>query len=152
MAKRKTRISGCELRVAQEYAKKEEDGRYGVSVSEIEKQLEDYLNEAQESGKYSVAGLCISLGITRERLDAWREGYFDIEDVYDELVIRNEKLATCIEMGLLHIQRFWEECDKSAVQSKHVKMLERSGAFEEKKTRSIATPPFDLGLLQKYSK
>lgn len=152
MAKRKTRISGKELKHETGYTQKNKDGEYEICVSKIQEYIDEYLKEAQETGKYSVAGMCIGLGITRERLDAWRDGYFDVADIHDELVVSNSDLVTCIEMGLLHIQRYWEECDKSSVQSKHVKMLERSGAFEEKKRKSIATPPFDLGAYNKFSK
>lgn len=152
MAKRKTRMSGKELKYETGYTHKNEEGEVEVCIGKIQEYIDEYLKEAHESGKYSVAGLCIALGITRERLDAWRDGYFEAIDIHDEVVVCNEELATCIEMGLLHIERYWEECDKSSVQSKHVKMLERSGAFEEKKRKSIATPPFDLGKYNKFSK
>ena len=152
MAKGKTRVSGCGIEKEAAYLAEVDGGVFEVSIELIQGEIDDYLTEAQESGKYSVAGLCIKLKITRERLDAWRGGYFIASDVHDESVLQNEELLLCIEMGILHIERYWEECDKSAVQSKHVKMLERSGAFEEKKKRGIGTPPFDLGGLKKFSK
>jgi len=152
MAKGKTKISGQELVYELSYTKKGKEGSFEADIEAIRKQIDVYLNEANESGKYSIAGLCIALGITRELLDAWRDGYFLISDIHDEQIIGCDELELCIEMGLLHIERFWEECDKSSVQSKHVKMLERSGAFEEKKKRSIAAPPFDLGSLKKFSR
>jgi len=152
MVKRKKRVSGCELEQAAVYVSEADGGFFEVSIEAIRAAIEGYLSEAEESGKYSVAGLCIKLKITRERLDAWRGGYFIAGDVHDESVLQNEELMLRVEMGILHIERYWEECDKSAVQSKHVKMLERSGAFEEKRKRGIGTPPFDLGNLSKFSK
>ncbi len=152
MAKSKTRVSGCEMQSAAAYANEADGGNYEVSTGEIQGAIDDYLSEARESGKYSVAGLCITLGVTRETLDAWRGGYFAVSDVHDDTVTHNEKLALCMQMGILHIERYWEECDKSAVQSKHVEMLERSGAFEEKAKRGIGTPPFDMGSLKKFCK
>lgn len=152
MAKSKTRASGGELRSAAAYANKVDSGAYEVDIDGIQEAIDDYLSQARESGKYSVAGLCITLGVTRETLDAWRGGYFEVSDVHDDTVTHNEKLSRCLEMGILHIERYWEECDKSAVQSKHVKMLERSGAFEEKAKRGIGTPPFDMGSLKKFCK
>ncbi len=152
VAKKKPRVSGCGIEIKKPYSNKTQDGSYEVCIEDIKKQTEKYLSGAQETGVFSVAGLCIELNITRQMLDAWRDGYFTEEDVHDDSVTRNDELAECIEMGILHIERFWEECDKSAVQSKHVKMLERSGAFESKKTRGIGTPPFDLGALGKLSK
>jgi hypothetical protein len=152
MAKGKTRISGCEMTTAAAYASEVNGEGFEVNIDEIKEVIDDYLTEAQELGKYSVAGLCITLGVTRETLDSWRSGNFFAKDVHDDSVTQNEGLMQCIEMGILHIERYWEECDKSAVQSKHVKMLERSGAFEEKRKRGIGTPPFDLGGLKKFSK
>jgi len=150
MAKRKTTISGCGLQEAAAYTKEAQGEDLEVDIDEIQGAIDEYLAEAQESGKYSVAGLCIKLNIMREVLDAWRAGYFLAGDVNDEFIVQNDKLMQCIEMGILHIERYWEECDKSAVQSKHVKMLERSGAFEEKKSKGIGTPPFNLGGLKKF--
>ena len=152
MAKKKRRISGCGLEIKKPYSCRMKNGSYEVCIEEIKKQTDKYITSAQETGVYSIAGLCIELGITRQILDAWRDGYFTAEDINDDSVTRNGGLARCIEMVILHIERFWEECDKSAVQSKHVKMLERSGAFEPKKARGIGTPPFDLGTLGKLSK
>ena len=152
MAKKKPRVSGCGFETEKPYSIRMPDGSYEVCVEEIKKQTDKYLSGALETGVYSIAGFCIELGITRQILDVWRDGYFTAEDAHDDSVIRNDELAECVEMGILHIERFWEECDKSAVQSKHVKMLERSGAFEPKKARGIGTPPFDLGTLGKLSK
>ena len=152
MVKRKAKVSGFKTAFEQDYTEKAKDASFNVCTGAIERRIDEYLKEARSMGKYSIAGLCIALGITRERLEAWREGYFYPEDVHDDLIKSNDELAAIIQMGLLHIERYWEECDKSAVQSKHVKMLERSGAFEEKKKSSIGTPPFDLGSLRKFSK
>ena len=152
MAKRKTTISGCGLQKAAAYTKEAQDGEMEVDIDEIQGAIDEYLTQAEQSGKYSVAGLCIKIGIMREGLDAWRAGYFLAGDVNDEGVVQNDKLMMCIEMGILHIERYWEECEKSSVQSKHVKMLERSGAFVEKKKNGIGKPPFDLGGLKKFSK
>jgi len=152
LASKKTRVSGCCLGRKKPYTQKATDGSYTVCIEDIKKETGRYLSGAEESGVYSVAGLCIELNITRQTLDAWRDGYYAAEDVHDECVTRNEELAECIEMVLLHIERFWEECDKSAVQSKHLKMLERSGAFEPKASKGIGTPPFDLGSLGKLAK
>jgi hypothetical protein len=152
MAKKKMRVSGCGLESKKPYSSRTMDGLFEVNIGDIKRETQKYLLGAQESGVYSIAGLCIELGVTRQTLDAWREGYYATEDLHDDTVTRNHELSDCIEMVLLHIERFWEECDKSAVQSKHVKLLERSGAFEPKNTKGIGTPPFDLGGLSKFAK
>ena len=152
MTKKKKRISGRGMEIEKPYSEKTADGFFEVNIGEIERETQKYLLGAQESGVYSIAGLCIELKITRQMLDVWRDGYFTTEDAYDDTVTANDELSDCIEMVMLHVERFWEECDKSSVQSKHVKLLERSGAFVPKSTTGIGTPPFDLGALNKYAK
>ncbi len=103
MAKKSLRVSGYGLEIRKPYSSRAQDGSFKVCIEDIKKETDRYLSGAQESGVYSVAGMCIELNITRQTLDAWRDGYFAAEDVHDDAVTRNEELADCIEMGLLHI-------------------------------------------------
>lgn len=153
MAKRRTRVSGCDMNRQMGYAKKTADGLWTMDVGEVDAYVKEYVAEAEETGRYSIAGMCIALGVTRETLQQWRSGYVSARDAMDTDVLPNEELATCIAMGELHIERHWEECDKSAVQSKYVKMLGRAGVFDEAEGRSTQiSPPFDMGSLKKYCK
>ena len=59
----------------------------------------------------------------------------------------NEALAECMAIGELHLQKFWEESDKST--SLHMKLLESTGVIGRK--AATMQPPFDLGVLKKYA-
>lgn len=134
------------------FAKKAVDGRWALDVDAIGVRIDAYIAEAEEVGKYSMAGLCISLGITKDTLDLWRLGYVSEKDYADVRIGANEALAACVGKGELYIHRYWEECDKSAVQSKYVKMMECAGVFDGRRDALGLSPPFDLGGLGKYCK
>ena len=150
MAKRK-RISGTRMTsvVGGEYAKREQDGTWRIDVGAVSESMTAYLEEAKQNGKYSVAGLCLGLGITREMYALWRYGYVCANDLEDDDVVHNEALAECIAIGELHLQKFWEESDKST--SLHMKLLESTGVIGQKVSASMQ-PTFDLGLLKKYGR
>ena len=69
MAKKK-RASGTAMTAAfgGEYAIKEQDGTWRFDVGAVSENMTAYLEEAEQSGKYSLAGLCLGLGITRRRI------------------------------------------------------------------------------------
>lgn len=146
MVKRKDRISGTGLKQKEDYTV-ELDGAWHADTQQIEEKIKLYLKDAADAGKYSIAGLCIALGITRERLSLWRQGYFKSEDF--GCASPNIQLAACTEMGLLHLQRYWEESDKPS--SLCLKQLEATGALGEN-CQVCAMPPFDLGKLKKYAR
>lgn len=125
---------------------KQENGAWNVDLGAVRRGIGAYLAEAAAAGKYSLAGLCIALGVTRGRLALWRNGFFCAEDMADALP--NAQLAECVEMGLLHIQQHWEESDKPS--SLCLKQLEATGALGEGGAPS-AKPPFDLGRLKKFA-
>ncbi len=149
MAKRKTRISGTGMKGADgiPYCIQTEVS-WQIDIESIKMRVERYLSEAAESGKYSIAGLCIALNVPRAVLGLWREGYVCAADTRDPGVVPNKTLAVCIEMALLHLQRYWEECDKPSTMN--LKQLEATGALGDGNV-SAATPPFDLGRLKKYA-
>lgn len=150
MAKRKQRISGMQIkdRCNLEYFALAPDG-WAIDLGSVKKRIDCYLKEAFESGKYSISGLCIALGITRSRLSLWREGFVNEADARDTAVEPNEELGRSVEMAMLHIQRYWEERDKPSTMD--LKQLEATGALTESAI-SGAVPPFDLGKLKKYAK
>lgn len=146
MAKRYTRISGIGLKEKADYTI-EINGAWNADTQQINERINLYLNDAADAGKYSIAGLCIALGITRERLNLWREGYFTSEDF--GYTAPNTQLAACVEMGLLHLQRYWEESDKPS--SLCLKQLEATGALGDN-CQPCAIPPFDMGRFKKYAR
>lgn len=140
------RISGTKLKKAGLYTTKSQEG-WQIDIGAVSGRIKAYLSEAAQSGKYSVAGLCIALGITRERLSLWRSGYYSSGDA--DGTLPNQALADCVDMALLHLQRHWEESDKPS--SLCIKQLEATGALGEGR-ESSAMPPFDLGRLKKYAR
>lgn len=146
MAVKKNRISGTKLKQAGLYTK-ELQGEWSIDVGAVADRIKAYLSEAEKSGRYSVAGLCIALDITREKLALWRSGYYSSDDVDDAMP--NEALAACLDMALLHLQRYWEESDKPGTLC--IKQLEATGALGEGKEGSVM-PPFDLGRHKKYAR
>jgi len=148
MAKRKKRVSGTGLKGGEAYTVLE-NGVWHADISAVKLCIEKYIMEAAGSGKYSLAGLCIYLGITREKLTLWRSGYFLAQDRGDACIAPNTQLAECVEMGLLYLQQHWEESDKPS--ALHVKQLEATGAFSDNSGLS-AKPPFDLGRLKKFAR
>ena len=148
MAKKKQHISGTGLKSAALFTRGS-GGVFEADTNTLKSSIEKYLAGAAETGKYSLAGLCIALGITRERLALWRSGWFCAQDAADAAVMPNEKLAECVEMGLLHIQQHWEESDKPS--SLCLKQLEATGALGEG-GQTAAKPPFDLGRLNKFAR
>ncbi len=150
MAKRRRRISGLQSNDQRdfEYAVLAQSG-WSIDMELIRQRIDHYLKEAAESGKYSISGLCIALGITRSRLTLWRDGFVNEADARETAVDPNEDLGRSIEMAMLHIQRYWEERDKPS--SMDLKQLEASGALSEGAS-GCAAPQFDLGKLKKYAK
>ncbi|MFA5676635.1 MAG: hypothetical protein WDA65_08975 [Christensenellales bacterium] len=146
MAKQNSRISGIRLKEKTDYTI-EANGAWDVDIQNIAERINTYLKDAADAGKYSIAGLCIALGITRERLNLWREGYFRIEDI--GCAVPNPRLAACAQMGLLHLQRYWEESERPS--SLCLKQLEITGALGDD-CRPRAMPPFDLGSIKKYAR
>lgn len=149
MAKKKRRTSGEGMRDKAAFAVWTDDG-WTVDIDAAKARVDDYLTTAQQEGRFSVAGLCLALGIMRDTLHMWRRGYACTDDEGDADVLPNERLALIAETGLLHIQKHWEEDGSSGVQSKYVKMLESSGALGEKPQGMAA--PLDMGTLGKYCK
>ena len=147
MAKKKTRVSGTQLKDEGIYTVQSEGG-WQMDLGAVKRRIDAYLKEAAETGKYSISGLCIALDIPRSLLGLWREGYVCEADAASAAVLPNEALSRCIEMALLHIQRYWEEADKPS--SMNVKQLEATGALGES-VPACAVPPFDLGHLRKYA-
>ena len=80
MAKAK-RISGqdMESKAGMEYAV-EQGEKWHIDLGAIQERIDAYIAEAAESGRYSISGLCIKLGITREALRLWRMGYVNTAD------------------------------------------------------------------------
>lgn len=149
MARKRMRVSGTQMKEPADrlYMKKMQDG-WQMDVETVKRRIETYLDEAAETGKYSVSGLCIALNIPRGLLGLWREGFACETDIGDSAVYPNEELSRCIEMALLHIQRYWEECDKPSTMN--LKQLEATGALGENAS-VCASPPFDLGRLKKFA-
>lgn len=147
MAKKKVRESGARMKESGPFAVREQDF-WRMDLGGVEQRLDKYLREAAESGKYSIAGLCIALSIPRGQLSLWREGYVCGADARDAGIAPCERLSRCVEMALLHIQRHWEERDKPSAMD--VKQLEATGALGDGAPASLS-PPFDLGKLKKYA-
>jgi hypothetical protein len=147
MAKKKTRVSGMQLEGEGLYTVQSDSG-WQMDIGAVKRRIDAYLKDAAETGKYSISGLCIALEVPRSVLGLWREGYACEQDTGNTAVLPNEALSRCIEMALLHIQRYWEEADKPS--SMNVKQLEATGALGESAS-ACAVPPFDLGRLKKYS-
>ena len=142
------RISGTNMETADfPYSVKAQEG-FDIDTAAIDSKVDGYIAEAAEADRYSVSGLCIALGITRETLDLWRAGYVCREDEEDKRVSPNAELAQCVARGELFIHRYWEESDKST--SLHTKFLDSAGVFTPKQGR--LRPPFDMGSLKKYCK
>ncbi len=147
MAKRRTRVSGTQLKSEGLYTVRS-GGSWQIDLAAVRRRIDAYLKEAAETGKYSISGLCIALDVPRSVLGLWREGYACEQDTGAAAVLPNESLSRCVEMALLHIQRYWEEADKPS--SMNVKQLEATGALSDSAPLSVV-PPFDLGRLKKYS-
>ncbi len=144
------RISGVEMAVPPgAYAARADDGTWALDVGAVSTRIAAYLAEAAEAGRYSVAGLCIALGITRETYALWRGGYVSAADLDDAAVDGNIALCECVAMGELHLQKYWEESDKST--SLHMKMLESTGVIGNRAPERMQ-PPFDLGALKRYAR
>jgi hypothetical protein len=148
MAKNR-RISGTGMNRPAAYAVRADDGTWAMDVGAVSARIAAYLDEAAEAGKYSVAGLCIALDITREMYALWRAGYVCAADAQDDLTDSNIALCECMAMGELHLQRYWEESDKST--TLHMKMLESTGVIGHHAPERMR-PPFDLGALKKYAR
>lgn len=150
---RAKKVSGQDMGSAEgmEYAA-EKSGGWNIDLDAIQARIDAYLVEAAETGRYSVSGLCIALGITREALRLWRMGYVSVADEQSERVLPNTALADAVARAELYVQRYWEECDESKMQSKHTKLLEGAGVMGEGGRRTQRTPPFDLGSLKKYGR
>ncbi len=146
MAKKNVRISGVGLK-QQERFTTYSNGSCDVDIEQINALIKDYLISAQNLRKYSISGLCIALDITRERLNMWLKGYFKSGD--DIRCARNERLASCLRMGLLHIQRHWEESDKP--NALRIKQLEATGALDCCRAYE-ELPCVDLGKLKKFAR
>lgn len=147
MSKRKTRVSGTQLKEEGLYTVQSDSG-WNMDIDAVKRRINVYLKDAAETGKYSISGLCIALEVPRSVLGLWREGYVCEQDAGNAAVLANEALSCCVEMALLHIQRYWEEADKPS--SLNVKQLEATGALGES-APACAMPPFDMGRLKKYS-
>ncbi len=146
------RISGIDLKsetvnFPAEYLKQGEGVR-DIDTGRIEGKLREYIEEAAAADKYSIAGLCIALGITRETFELWRHGYVCGQDARDKRTAPNEELASVIARGELYVHRYWEESDKST--TLHTKFLENAGLLGGAKQSAGRRPPFDLGRLKKY--
>jgi hypothetical protein len=131
-----------------EYLKQGEGGR-DIDTGRIDGKLREYIEEAAEAEKYSIAGLCIALGITRETFELWKSGYVCGQDARDKRTAPNGELASVIAKGELYVHRYWEESDKST--TLHTKFLENAGLLGGAKQATGRRPPFDLGRLKKYS-
>ncbi len=127
------------------------DGKCQIDLGTIQSRIEEYLAEAAGTGRYSVSGLCIKLGITRETLRLWRMGYVSAADERSARVLPNADLAEVVAKAELFVQRYWEECDESKLQSKHTKLLISAGVMGEGAKRA-QEPVYDLGRLKKYSR
>ena len=120
----------------------EQDGKRSIDLGAIQARVDAYLSEAAESCRYSISGLCIALGITRETLRLWRMGYVSVPDEQSARVLPNPGLADAVARAELYVQRYWEECDESKMQSKHTKLLESVGVMGEGARRPPSHPRF----------
>jgi hypothetical protein len=146
------RISGQEMDSAERTAySAERDGKWDIDMGVIQARIGEYLKAAEEAGCYSISGLCIALGITRETLRLWRMGYVSVEDEQRARVLPNAELAEAVARAELYVHRYWEECGESKLQSKHTKLLESAGVVGDtpKKSKPVV---YDLGSFKKYAK
>jgi hypothetical protein len=129
----------------------EVDGVWGLDVDAVKARADAYLTEAAEAGRYSLAGLCLALDITRDTLELWRRGYVSREDAEAGLM-PNKALAECVAKAMLHLQRYWEESGKPATLG--LKLLESTGAFGTRGggAQTGGGPPFDLGRYKKFAR
>ncbi len=145
------RVSGSRMAEGAPYAV-QADGVWRLEVDAIQAQAGGYLAEAAEAGRYSLAGLCIALDITRETLDCWRRGYVSRADEEANLV-PNTALADCVAKAMLHLQRYWEESGKPATLG--LKLLEATGGIGSRTASAAQTgggPPYDLGRYKKFAR
>jgi len=147
---RKKRISGSRMAAGEAYAALK-DGVWQLDVDAVRQRAQAYLKAAAEEGRYSLAGLCIALDITRETLELWRRGYVRREDL-EEGLLPNAALADCVAKAMLHLQRYWEESGKPATLG--LRLLEATGAFGNRTAagQSGSGPPFDLGRYKKFAR
>ncbi len=144
------RMSGSHMAEGAPYAALT-DGMWRLDVDAVKARADAYLAEAAEAGRYSLAGLCIALDVTRETLDDWRRGYASRADAEAGLA-PNPALAECVAKAMLHLQRYWEESGKPATLG--LKLLESTGAFGARSAGAQAGngPPFDLGRYRKFAR
>ena len=144
------RMSGSRMTASEAYAA-EADGVWRLNVDAVKARANGYLAEAAEAGRYSLAGLCIALDITRETLDCWRRGYVSQADAEAKLV-PNTALAECMAKTMLHLQRYWEESGKPATLG--LKLLEATGGFGSRAAvgQAGSGPPYDLGRYKKFAR
>ncbi len=144
------RMSGSRMAEGAPYATSV-DGVWRLDVDAVQARADRYLAEAAEAGRYSLAGLCIALDITRETLDCWRRGYVCRADAEANLA-PNEVLAECVAKAMLHLQRYWEESGKPATLG--LKLLEATGGIGSRTAAGQAGggPPFDLGRYKKFAR
>ena len=144
------RMSGSRMAEGEPYAALV-DGAWQLDVDAVKARADAYLAEAAEAGRYSLAGLCLALDITRETLELWRRGYVSRADMEANLT-PNKALAECVAKAMLHLQRYWEESGKPATLG--LKLLEATGAFGSRTSAGQAGggPPFDLGRYKKFAR
>lgn len=144
------RMSGSRMAEGAPYALRS-DGVWRLDVDAVQAQADKYLAEAAEAGRYSFAGLCIALDITRDTLDCWRRGYVSRADAEANLA-PNDALAECVAKAMLHLQRYWEESGKPATLG--LKLLEATGGIGSRAAagQTGGGPPFDLGRYKKFAR
>ena len=147
----KTSGRGMDKDMAEHFSGYVKKGRSGwdIDTKVIDARIKEYSEQAAAAVRYSISGLCIALGITRNTLELWRSGYVCGSDSLDKRVKPNGELMECIAKGELFIHRYWEESEKST--TLHTKFLESAGLLGQKQTGG-RRPPFDLGRLKKYCK
>lgn len=147
------RISGQDMDSAAGVAyAAEQNGKWRIDVDAIQARINGYLKDAEEAGCYSISGLCIALGITRETLRLWRMGYVSVADEQRARVLPSAELAEAVARAELYVHRYWEECGESKLQSKHTKPLESAGVVGEVSKKPKAPVVYDLGSFKKYAK
>ena len=153
MADRTKRISGQDMESALggEYAQLR-DNKWHIDLAAVRARVDAYLQEAEEAGRYSISGLCIKLGVTRETLRLWRMGYVSAADEQRARVLPNAELADIVAWAELHVHRYWEECGDSKLQSKHAKLLESAGVVGERNPSPPQSIRYDLGIYKKYAR
>ena len=154
MMDRAKRISGNDMDSAMGVGySQQRDGKLYIDLAAVHSRVDAYLSAAEEAGRYSISGLCIALGVTRETLRLWRMGYVSAADEQRARVLPNTELADIIAWAELHVHRYWEECDESKLQSKHTKLLESAGVVGERVKKFGQGPiQYDLGSYKKYAK